>query len=114
MNMNIIEEVVHKVEEEFHKGVEDLEILTYHEKKDRKQDIVSENLAIPEIHVGKAQAQKENPQDSAHKTPDVKPTDAGTSGEPEKTEKPTVSIHSLAVPEIHLKKQGKAESSPGS
>ena len=109
MNMNIIGELIHKVEEEFHKGVEDLEILTDYEKKDKKQDLLSENLAIPEIRVRKAQAQKEGLQEAAHKTPDVKPAAAGTMEEPEKTKKPTISIHSLAMPEIHLKKQGKKE-----
>ncbi len=99
--MNIIEELIHKVGDEIHKGAEDLDILFHPVKEEKKPDVQSENLAMPEIHTGKVQAREENAGDSEQKTADAQTT----SGEPEEeTKKPTVSIHSLAMPEIHLKK----------
>ena len=99
--MNIIEELIHKVGDEIHKGAEDLDILFHPAKEDKKPDVQSENLAMPEIHTGKVQAQEENTGDSEQKTADARTTDRDPK---EETKKPTVSIHSLAMPEIHLKK----------
>ena len=68
------------------------EFLKKRKEKQSKYQVDSENLAVPEVHIGEISAEHENEEDSTHDDSDSPIT---------------VDTEDVAIPEIHIHKNNK-------